>query len=96
MTTKTTPPTLKADGLTYVMPSHWTPEMLARVYGFDEDGYPIAEYVDRESSWRQLYGMTLCCGSSFKGLEDGTGCRACFSLTDGNDVPRGEIVKVQR
>jgi len=99
MTTKKTspPPTLKGeDGLTYILPNHWTPEIQARVYGFDEDGYPIAEYVDRESSWRQLYGMTLCCGASFKGLEDGVGCRACFSLTDGNDVPRGEIVKVQR
>ena len=95
-TNTTTAKTLKADGYTYVLPRHWTPEMLARVVGFDEDDYPIAEYVDRESSWRQLYGMTLCCGASFKGLEDGVGCRSCYSLTDGNDVPRGEIVKVQR
>ena len=98
MTTKknTPPPTLKADGYTYVLPRHWTPAMLARVVGFDQDDFPIAEYVDRDTSWRQLYGMTLCCGAQFKGLEDGIGCRSCYALVDGNAVPRGEIVKVQR
>lgn len=70
------------------------------------DGEPTAEdlasgltrHVANEKSvgFTMDFGLTLCCAASFKGLERGVGCRACYRYAHGNDEPFGEVEPIVR
>ncbi len=55
------------------------------VLGRDATGYLVAEAVETMSNgkvWSMRYYLTECCLASAKGLEDCTGCRACYQEID--------------
>lgn len=67
-------------GRTKVLP----PELnLERVAGLDTDGRIVIDDFDALSGdgpW--VFGLTLCCNASDKGVEDGIACRGCYSMEE--------------
>lgn len=61
---------------------------------YAHEGPPSADGETERSTpgYEMLYGMTLCCGASYKGLERGVGCRKCYRLqAEIHDTPYGEV-----
>lgn len=77
------------NGAVLKVPSSWPDASADAVVGLDEDGYPVAAAGYRGDRW--YFGLTMCCGASFKGVEDGIVCRACYREAEGNDMPYGTI-----
>ena len=82
---------------TWTMTPEPDPDRGVDGYSFAHDGPPTAEDGDaaiqrQTPGHSMLFGLTMCCGASFKGLEDGVGCRKCYSLNvEGSDRPDGEV-----
>lgn len=57
-----------------------------RVVGLDEEGRVVVRYYggeDGKGGW--LFGLTLCCNASDKGMEHGIECRACYGTKPNAD-----------
>jgi hypothetical protein len=77
--------------------SRTLPEKLevSRVAGLDEDGRIVVDDFDARnaqpingSGWTLdpfMFGLTLCCNASDKGMEDGVYCRACYGAKPNAD-----------
>lgn len=53
------------------------------VIGLDPEGRVVVRYMggySRAGGW--LFGLTLCCNASDKGVEDGVVCRGCYDTID--------------
>lgn len=78
-----------ASGRSKALPANLDPE---RVVGLDADGRIVVNDFDafnREPSviagWTIqpfLFGLTLCCNASDKGVDDGVVCRGCYDTLD--------------
>jgi hypothetical protein len=79
------PKYLFEDGRTFQPPATWSPEAAAAVDALDADGYPAHRTGYKETP--QYIGLTMCCGASFKGMDQYIGCRACYHEAAGNDFP---------
>lgn len=91
-----------ASGRTAVLPDTLDP---ARVAGLDEDGRIVVDDYDARNAepisiggftmTPFMFGLTLCCNASDKGVEDGVVCRGCYSYEEtGNYLfrtPAGEF-----
>lgn len=63
-----------------------------RVAGLDPDGRIVVDDFDARNAEPMtiggyvsnpfMFGLTLCCDASDKGMEDGVGCRGCYSLEE--------------
>ena len=73
------------DGRTFHVPDTWEDGYDAHVDGLDAEGYPCHAAGLLGDKW--YMGLTMCCGASFKGLEDYVGCRGCYGHAEGNDLP---------
>lgn len=77
---------ITVSGRRKVLPETW--ESDREVVGLDADGRIVVDWFGaREkpynSHWSQrpfIFGLTLCCNASDKGMEDGVGCRGCYGL----------------
>jgi len=67
-------------GRTFTVPAYWHDETGAHVAGIDAMDNPVGR---RDGGY---FGLTLCCGATFKGLEDGIGCRSCHRVERGDDI----------
>lgn len=77
MTTFTT-----ASGRTATLPKGLD---LARVAGLDEDGRIVVDDFDARNATTEgafMFGLTLCCNASDKGVEDGVVCRGCYGFNE--------------
>ena len=85
-----TPITLTTEsGRTKELPLNLDPE---RVVGLDPDGRIVVNDFDAFNAEPKeiggivmqpfLFGLTLCCNASDKGLEDGVACRGCYSYEE--------------
>lgn len=89
------------DGRTFEIPASW-PDVTAtseRLFGLDANGHPVARYANTGADGNEfviLYGLTACCGASFKGLDGYIGCRACYRPAVGSDMPIGAISEFVR
>ena len=55
------------------------------VAGLDSEGRIVVDRFDARQTKKPgsfLFGLTLCCDASDKGIEDGVVCRACYSYRD--------------
>jgi hypothetical protein len=52
--------------------------------GLDAEGYVVAEWP---GTMPGLWRLTECCQATYKGLEDGVGCRACYALVEEGELP---------
>ncbi|KKN69187.1 hypothetical protein LCGC14_0443630 [marine sediment metagenome] len=93
---------LTEDGRICQVPEDWEegirdPE---RLHGLDFEGNIVAHWTGTNSkgeAFTQLFGLTDCCGASFKGIEGiGVGCRACYEEAWGSDVPIEPVSKFVR
>jgi hypothetical protein len=87
------------DGREFTIPAWWEDRNPERFYGLDHDGEVMARHIDIDSKgdeFEMIYGLTDCCGASFKGLQGGAGCRECYKFAGGNDVPFGPVSKFVR
>lgn len=96
MTTTQTPTIKFEDGREFEVPGSWTKSSMDAVVALDSAGNPMGfqKWSDEEHGG-MYFGLTVCCGASFKGLEDGIGCRSCYA-TDydgsmGSDMPVGPL-----
>lgn len=80
MSTKTRTITL-ASGKTAEVPAD-----LSNVVGMDDEGRIVVDHFDALADDAKdgafLFGLTLCCNASDKGVEDGVVCRGCYSYDD--------------
>lgn len=54
-----------------------------RVVGLDRDGRIVVDDFDAlHGDGPFLYGLTLCCNASDKGVEDGVVCRGCYGYDE--------------
>lgn len=56
-----------------------------RVAGLDEDGRIVVDDFGARNDPRDgafMFGLTLCCNASDKGIEDGVVCRGCYSYDE--------------
>lgn len=54
-----------------------------RIVGCDPEGRIVVNDLDfPDSSAPFLFGLTLCCQASDKGVENGVVCRACYDDSD--------------
>lgn len=67
-------------GATKALPADLDPE---RVVGLDPEGRIVTDPFDAlahpDEPGAFLFGLTLCCNASDKGVEDGVVCRGCYS-----------------
>lgn len=80
------------DGTTFAKPGQW--KSLDHVKGFDSDGnlFAVEDFSNGKS---MAFGLTWCCGASFKGMDDYVGCRACYREAAGCDVVFGPVAWVE-
>lgn len=81
-----------ANGETFRKPRGW--KSLDHVKGYDSDGNLFAVEV-YPNGYAQAWGLTWCCGASFKGMEDYVGCRSCYKPAAGSDLVFGPVVWVE-
>lgn len=74
-----------ADGRTFDVPPSWNNPTGTNVHGIDPHGNVFAH---SDGIW---FGLTMCCGASFKGMAGGIGCRSCYQEADGSDTPWGDV-----
>lgn len=68
-------------GRTADVPEH----LVGSVVGLDEEGRLVVDQfgaLDAPTEGGFLFGLTLCCNASDKGVEDGVVCRGCFDDAD--------------
>lgn len=80
MTAKTRTITL-ASGATHDVPAN-----IENVVGIDSEGRIVVDHFDALADDAKdgafLFGLTLCCNASDKGVEDGVVCRGCYGYDD--------------
>lgn len=80
MSTKTRTLTL-ASGATAEVPAN-----IDNVVGIDSEGRIVVDHFDALADDAKdgafLFGLTLCCNASDKGVEDGVVCRGCYGYDD--------------
>lgn len=68
-----------------VLPERLDPAVVA---GLDEDGRIVVDHFDARNDEKPqfgtpfMFGLTLCCNASDKGVEDGVVCRGCYGDAD--------------
>lgn len=83
-----------ADGREFEIPTHWSNRNPERFHGLDADGVVVARDSGtnhKGEPYEILFTLTDCCGASFKGMDGGAGCRACYEYVGGSGMAWGDV-----